>query len=67
LLLLAALCVGVAEEGMFRGIGVTMLRSNGYSERQVAVWSIVIFGLVHLANAIGTGAGAIGQAVAASL
>jgi hypothetical protein len=33
---------------------------------QVAVWSSVIFGLVRLVNAIGTGAGAIGQAVAVS-
>ncbi len=66
LLLSASLCVGVAEEGMFRGIGVTMFRSNGYSEGQVAVWSSVIFGLVHLVNAIGTGAGAIGQAAAVS-
>ena len=32
LLLLGALCVGFAEEGMFRGIGVTALRDHGLSE-----------------------------------
>jgi len=32
LLLLAALCVGFGEEGMFRGIGVTTFRVNGFSE-----------------------------------
>lgn len=66
LLLLSGLCVGVAEEGMFRGIGVTMLRFNLYTERRVALWSSVIFGLAHLVNAFGTGAGAIGQAVIVS-
>jgi uncharacterized protein len=66
LLLLVALCVGVAEEGMFRGIGVITFRSSGYTEARVALWSSVVFGLVHLVNALGSGAGAIGQAVAVS-
>ena len=66
LLLLAALCVGFAEEGMFRGIGVTTLRENGLSEARVALWSSVIFGAVHLTNAIGTGGAAVGQAIAVS-
>ena len=66
LLLVAALCVGFAEEGMFRGIGVTTFRINGFSERHVALWSSVVFGAVHLTNAISTGGAAIAQAIAVS-
>ena len=66
LLLLGALCVGFAEEGMFRGIGVTALRDHGLSEARVALWSSVIFGAVHLTNALSTGGAAIGQAIAVS-
>ncbi len=66
LLLLAALCVGFAEEGLFRGISVTALRDNGLREARVALWSSVIFGAVHLTNAIGTGEKAIAQAIAVS-
>ena len=66
LLLLAALCVGFGEEGMFRGIGVTTFRSNGFSEGKVALWSSVVFGAVHLTNAISTGGSAITQAIAVS-
>jgi membrane protease YdiL (CAAX protease family) len=66
LLLLGALCVGFGEEGMFRGIGVTTFRLNGYGEARVALWSSVVFGAVHLSNAIGTGGAAIGQAIAVS-
>ena len=66
LLLLAALCVGFGEEGMFRGIGVTTFRVNGYSEARVALWSSVVFGAVHLTNALSTGGAAIAQAIAVS-
>ena len=60
-LLLAALCVGFAEEGMFRGIGVTTFRVNGFSEGKVALWSSVVFGAVHLTNAISTGGAAVAR------
>jgi membrane protease YdiL (CAAX protease family) len=50
-LLLAALCVGFAEEGMFRGITVTALRGHGWREAKVALWSSIIFGAVHVTNA----------------
>ncbi len=66
LLLLGALCVGFAEEGRFRGIGVTVLRVNGLSEGRVALWSSVVFGAVHLTNALSTGGSAVGQAIAVS-
>jgi CAAX protease family protein len=66
LLLLAAACVGFGEEGMFRGIGVTTFRVNGLSEGKVALWSSVVFGAVHLTNAIATGGTAIVQAIAVS-
>jgi hypothetical protein len=39
LLLLGALMVGFAEEGMFRRIGVTTFRINGFSEGKVGLWS----------------------------
>lgn len=51
---------------MFRCIGVTSLRQQGFTEGKVALWSSLIFGLVHLTNLIGGNAGAIGQAVAVS-
>jgi len=66
LLLLAALCVGVGEEGMFRGIGVITFRVNGFSEGRVALWSSVVFGAVHLTNALSTGGTAVTQAIAVS-
>jgi membrane protease YdiL (CAAX protease family) len=66
LLLLGALCVGFAEEGMFRGIGVTAFREHGLREARVALWSSVVFGAVHLTNALSTGGTAVAQAVAVS-
>ena len=66
LLVIAALCVGFGEEGMFRCIGVTSLRQHGLTEGKVAFWSSLIFGLVHLTNLIGGNEGAIGQAIAVS-
>ena len=44
-----------------------MLRDHGLREGQVALWSSIIFGIVHLTNAIGHGASAIPQAIAVSL
>jgi len=65
-LLIATQFVGWGEEGMFRGIGVIALRQHGLTERRVALWSSLIFGAVHLTNAIGRGASAIPQALAVS-
>lgn len=53
LLLLGSLMVGFAEELLFRGIGVTVFRTNGYSERAVALWTTVIFSLAHAASLLG--------------
>ena len=38
-LFVATQFVGWGEEGMFRGIGVTTLRSHGLTEGKVALWS----------------------------
>jgi uncharacterized protein len=59
--------VGFTEELMFRGIGVVTLRRMGLTEAKVALYSSLIFGAVHLSNALGAGAQAIGQALAVSL
>jgi hypothetical protein len=67
ILLVGTQFVGWGEEGMFRGVGVVMLRDHGLREGQVALWSSIIFGIVHLTNAIGHGASAIPQAIAVSL
>lgn len=66
-LLLATQFVGWGEEGMFRGIGVVMLRAHRLTEGQVALWSSVIFGAVHLSNGITHGVSALPQAVMVSL
>ncbi len=65
-LFVATQFVGWGEEGMFRGIGVQTFRTHGLREGQVALWSSVVFGAVHLSNAIGHGAQALPQAVAVS-
>ncbi|WP_341257091.1 CPBP family intramembrane glutamic endopeptidase [Gordonia malaquae] len=52
-LLIATQFVGWGEEGMFRGIGVTGLRRHGLTEGRVALWSSLIFGVVHLSNIVG--------------
>jgi hypothetical protein len=67
LLLFATQLVGWGEEGMFRGIGVVTLREHGLTEGKVALYSSLIFGVVHLSNAVGRGASAIPQAVVVSL
>lgn len=67
-LLVATQFVGWGEEGMFRGIGVTVLRNHGLREGQVALWSSLVFGVVHLSNIFGAGgAAAIPQAIIVSL
>lgn len=65
-LFIACQFVGWGEEGMFRGIGVTALRDFGLTEGKVALWSSLVFGAVHLTNALGHGAQAIPQALAVS-
>ncbi len=65
-LFVATQFVGWGEEGMFRGIGVTTLRAHGLREGQVALWSSVIFGAVHITNALSAGTQAIPQAIAVS-
>lgn len=66
-LFVACQFVGWGEEGMFRGIGVTALRSHGLTEGRVALWSSVIFGAVHISNALtGEVSKALPQAIAVS-
>ncbi|WP_434599842.1 CPBP family intramembrane glutamic endopeptidase [Streptomyces sp. A5-4] len=65
-LLLLGLFVGVGEELMFRGIGVHVFRRAGLTEGKVALYSSLVFGLVHVSNALGEGAQAIGQALIVS-
>ena len=65
--LVATQFVGWGEEGMFRGIGVTTLRAHGLTEGRVALWSSIIFGLVHISNALtGEVSKALPQAIAVS-
>ncbi|GEE01635.1 hypothetical protein nbrc107696_22370 [Gordonia spumicola] len=66
-LLIATQFVGWGEEGMFRGIGVTVLRKHGMTEGRVALWSSLIFGVVHLSNIVGHGASAVPQAIIVGL
>ncbi|SOD75179.1 hypothetical protein SAMN05892883_4384 [Jatrophihabitans sp. GAS493] len=61
LLLIGTMCVGFAEEGLFRGISVTTFRRNGFSEARVALWSCIIFGLVHASNIFSEGPKALAQ------
>ncbi|MFJ9946562.1 lysostaphin resistance A-like protein [Kitasatospora sp. NPDC091207] len=55
--------VGVGEELMFRGVGVQFFRRAGFSEGKTALYSSVVFGLVHVTNAIHAGPSAIAQAL----
>ena len=61
LLLVGCLFVGVSEELMFRGIGVTAFRQAGFSEGKVALWTCVLFGLAHATNIFTEGIGALTQ------
>jgi hypothetical protein len=64
--LLATQLVGWGEEGLFRGVGVTVLREHGLTEGRVALSSSLIFGAAHLSNVIGHGVSALPQAVIVS-
>lgn len=66
LLLLGILFAGINEEAMFRCIGVTAFRQNGFPEGRVALWTSVIFGAAHIANLIGGDPSAFAQAVVVS-
>lgn len=61
LLLLSTLMVGFTEELMFRGVGVTVFRANGFGEGGVALWTCVIFGLAHATNLFSEGMNAFVQ------
>lgn len=61
LLLAGCLFIGVSEELMFRGIGVTVFRRAGFSEGKVALWTCVLFGLAHSTNLFTEGIGALSQ------
>jgi hypothetical protein len=65
-LVVATQFVGWGEEGMFRGLGVVTLRRQQLTEGQVALWSSVIFGAVHLTNVISHGVSALPQAIIVS-
>jgi len=53
LLLLGSLTVGLVEELLFRGVGVTAFRVNGHGEGAVALWTTVVFSLAHVASLLG--------------
>ena len=61
MLLVGCLFVGVSEELMFRGIGVTAFRQAGFTEGKVALWTCVLFGLAHATNIFSEGVGAVPQ------
>lgn len=52
-LLLGAMLIGLTEELVFRGIGVTTFRINGYGERAVALWTSLLFALSHAGSLLG--------------
>ena len=58
--------VGFTEELMFRGIGLVTFRRMHLTEAKVALYSSVLFGAVHLSNALATGTTAIFQAIVVS-
>lgn len=61
LLLVGCLFIGVSEELMFRGIGVTAFRQAGFTEGKVALWTCVLFGLAHSTNLFTEGISALTQ------
>jgi membrane protease YdiL (CAAX protease family) len=65
-MVVAVAFVGFTEELMFRGIGVEYFRRMGLTEARVALYTSVVFGAVHLSNALATGSKAILQAVVVS-
>jgi membrane protease YdiL (CAAX protease family) len=67
LLAFSMLMVGFAEEGMFRGIGLTALRAACRGEGWAALWSTVVFGLVHASNLVDAGPKALAQVLLAAV
>ena len=67
LFLLGTAMVGIAEETVFRGVGVTAFRANGYSEPRVALWTSVIFGLAHGTNVFVEGPSAFVQVLSTAI
>ena len=65
-LVILGVFAGVGEELMFRGLGVVTFRRGGFREAQVALYSSLVFGLVHVSNAIGAGPRALAQAAIVS-
>lgn len=61
---LAMVVIGVSEELVFRGLVLQSLRDR-LREGYAVLLSCVVFGLLHLVNAVTVGSGAIGQAVLA--
>jgi hypothetical protein len=61
MLLVGCLFIGVSEELMFRGIGVTAFRQAGFTEGNVALWTCALFGLAHATNIFSEGVGALPQ------
>jgi uncharacterized protein len=67
LTLIVLVCiVGFTEELMFRGVGLVTFRRMDLTEARVALYSSIVFGAVHLSNAIGTGTTAVFQAAVVS-
>lgn len=60
------LIVGFTEELMFRGIGLNVFRDLQFTEAKVALYSSLVFGAVHLSNALTTGGQALFQAAVVS-
>jgi len=61
LLFVALMMVGFGEELLFRGIGVAAFRQHGLSERQVGLWTTVVFGVAHGSNVVTAGPAALVQ------
>ncbi len=65
-LLIGTLLVGFTEELMFRGLGVMTFRRAGFTEGRVALWSSLVFGLVHATNIFTEGPKAFLQVIVVS-
>lgn len=63
LLFISTMMIGFGEELVFRGIGVTAFRQDGFSEFKVGLWTTVIFGLAHGTNIFTAGPQALIQVV----
>ncbi len=67
LLLTTTMFVGFAEEGMFRGIGVTAFRMKGFSEGKVALYTSLLFGMGHAINIFTEGPSAFLQVITTAI